>query len=264
MYKKILVFISLVILNLSLWAMDLNQTITIINEAQEATAPLQEQFNTTLLEEDTSLISEQPIEMNGNQEIIEERVINVIEINENHEHNNSLIEIVHNEETNSTTTITQEPISLLNMVETNETKETHNEFETHQTEVLKSRNNLHEPVSPLNTISGYEEENITTETHETNSSTKVESESAHIEGDSKRGITIFKTRIKPFCEMTGKKFAKQYMQEDWDDIYHDKEFKSEVIKACPKLEKRYKDSWTPDLYQFALEYASDSDAIPEC
>ena len=85
-----------------------------------------------------------------------------------------------------------------------------------------------------------------------------------IQGSSIQGLIIFKTRIKPFCEMNGEQFAKQYMQEDWDDIYHDKEFKVEVLKACPKIEKRYKNKWTPHLYQFSLEYASDSDAIPEC
>jgi hypothetical protein len=83
-------------------------------------------------------------------------------------------------------------------------------------------------------------------------------------GTSAEGLLIFKTRIKPYCTINGDKFAKQYMQEDWDDIYHDKEFKKEVIKACPKIEKRYKDKWTPHLYQFSIEYASDSDAIPEC
>ncbi|HIP51927.1 MAG TPA: hypothetical protein EYG94_07565 [Campylobacterales bacterium] len=83
-------------------------------------------------------------------------------------------------------------------------------------------------------------------------------------GTSAEGLTIFKTRIKPYCKINGDKFAKQYMQEDWDDIYHDKEFKMEIIKACPKMEKRYRDEWTPHLYQFSIKYASDSDAIPEC
>jgi hypothetical protein len=78
------------------------------------------------------------------------------------------------------------------------------------------------------------------------------------------GLIIYKTQIKPYCEMTGDKFAKQYTQEDWEDIYHDGEFKLELLKACPKLKDRYNDKWTPDLYQFAVEYASDSDSIPEC
>jgi len=83
-------------------------------------------------------------------------------------------------------------------------------------------------------------------------------------GSAAAGLIIYKTQIKPYCKMTGDKFAKQYTQEDWEDIYHDEEFKIELLKACPKLKERYEDKWTPDLYQFAVEYASDSDAIPEC
>ena len=83
-------------------------------------------------------------------------------------------------------------------------------------------------------------------------------------GTSAEGLLIYKVIIRAYCEINGEKFAKQYMQEDWEDIYQDKEFKNEVIKACPKIKSIYKDSWTPHLYQFAIEYASDSDAIPEC
>ncbi len=83
-------------------------------------------------------------------------------------------------------------------------------------------------------------------------------------GTSNLGLIIFKSKIKPYCEMSGEKFAKQYMQEDWEEIYEEKEFKKELIKACPKMKDKYQDKWTDDLYQFTLEYASDSDAIPEC
>jgi len=83
-------------------------------------------------------------------------------------------------------------------------------------------------------------------------------------GTSNIGLIIFKTQIKPYCEMSGEKFAKQYMQEDWEEIYEEKELKKELIKACPQMKDKYQDKWTDDLYQFTLEYASDSDAIPEC
>ena len=103
------------------------------------------------------------------------------------------------------------------------------------------------------------------ETLELNTTTPADNSSNDANlGTSAQGLIIFKTKIKPYCKINGDKFAKQYMQEDWDDIYHDKDFKIEIIKACPKMETRYKDEWTPHLYQFTLEYASDSDAIPEC
>jgi hypothetical protein len=96
-----------------------------------------------------------------------------------------------------------------------------------------------------------------------NNNTK-ECQEEETEGKMIRGLIIFKTRIKPFCDMTGEEFAKQYAQEDWDDMYHEKTFKKEIFRACPRIEKRYKDKWTPHLYEFTLEYASDSEAIPEC
>jgi len=104
--------------------------------------------------------------------------------------------------------------------------------------------------------------NISCEDNESNITEECQEE--EVEGKMIRGLIIFKTRIKPFCDMTGQEFAKQYAQEDWDDIYHDKEFAQEVFKACPRVEKRYKTKWTPHLYEFSLEYASDSEAIPEC
>ena len=83
-------------------------------------------------------------------------------------------------------------------------------------------------------------------------------------GMSNVGLIIFKTKIKPYCKTSAEQFAKKYLQEDWEELYHDKEFKQEVIQACPKIKKKYQNKWTDDLYQFSLEYASDSDAIPEC
>lgn len=103
--------------------------------------------------------------------------------------------------------------------------------------------------------------NSTDNTNESNQTTIIKDDKL---GTSNIGLIIFKTQIKPYCKMGGEKFAKQYMQEDWEEIYDDKEFKMELIKACPNMKERYQEKWTDDLYQFALEYASDSDAIPEC
>jgi len=113
-----------------------------------------------------------------------------------------------------------------------------------------------------NSIGQNSTKNISCEDNESNITQECQEE--EVEGKMIRGLIIFKTRIKPFCDMTGQEFAKQYAQEDWDDIYHDKEFAQEVFKACPRVEKRYKTKWTPHLYEFTLEYASDSEAIPEC
>jgi len=103
--------------------------------------------------------------------------------------------------------------------------------------------------------------NDTNATNETNQTSILKDDKL---GTSNIGLIIFKTQIKPYCEMSGEKFAKQYMQEDWEEIYEEKELKKELIKACPQMKDKYQDKWTNDLYQFTLEYASDSDAIPEC
>jgi len=171
MIKKIPIIMSITILNISLYAMDLNETTSILEEATKATEELQDKF-ITLRDEPSNKSKTEALE-----------IIPSITINKTGEIN---------------TTITDS-------------------------------NNT----------------NITL-------------------GTSAAGLIIYKTQIKPYCEMTGDKFAKQYTQEDWEDIYHDEEFKMELLKACPKLKKRYKEKWAPDLYQFAVEYASDSDAIPEC
>ncbi len=78
------------------------------------------------------------------------------------------------------------------------------------------------------------------------------------------GMAIFKTKLKVVCKMTGEDFAKNYTQEDWDDIYDNNEFEKTVYKLCPEIKGKYDEKWTNDLYQFSLKYASDSDEIPEC
>jgi len=53
--------------------------------------------------------------------------------------------------------------------------------------------------------------------------------------------------------MRGNKFSKQYTQKDLEDIYHDEEFKVELLKACPKIKEKYEDKWTLELYKFTIE-----------
>jgi len=208
MYKKVLTFIFSLLLSTSIFAMDLNKTIVIINEATQATQILQDDFNTLINEESTPNKVEVP------------------------EINSTLPQIV--EPDNSV-------INVNKIIDINNTKNPYCQ-ESNESIIL---NGLSINLEQNNTISnnGCTDSNL---------------------GTSAEGLLIFKTRIKPYCEINGDKFAKQYIQEDWDDIYHDKEFKMEIIKACPEMEKRYRDKWTPHLYQFTIEYASDSDAIPEC
>lgn len=101
-----------------------------------------------------------------------------------------------------------------------------------------------------------EEKNII----DNNTTTELEK----VEGSTMRGMILFKTRFKNICKQSGEEFANHYTQEDWDDIYEADEFKKVVLELCPEMENRYKDKWTPHLYKFSTDYASDSDNIPEC
>ncbi|CAA6810123.1 MAG: Unknown protein [uncultured Sulfurovum sp.] len=217
MYKRLLALIFLLLQNTSISAMDLNETIVIINEAQEATQLLQNEFHT--------LVEEIPIPQE----------IEVLEIN------NSLPQVI-------------QPLLII------EKKQT---LDTNNSSLMEKPNNIPSLSCKENNQSIMIVNGLSINLDKNNSLSENSCTDANL-GTSAEGLLIFKTRIKPYCKLSGEQFAKQYMQEDWDDIYHDREFKMEVIKACPHIKERYKDAWTPDLYQFTLEYASDSDAIPEC
>ncbi len=236
MYKSTLIFTILSLLNLPTFAIDLNETTTtIINEAQEATQLLQHEFE-TLINEEIVIDNKKTID-NNSSNLTSINITSSMKENNLLEANKSIDENSSNE---------KEILSVKKIVEINETISIN--------ELNNSKKN-----------SCQEENQTTLDSNESNSTTDSDCiEITEVQGSSIHGLIIYKTRIRPYCEMSGESFAKQYMQEDWDDIYYEHEFKNEVIKACPKIEKRYKEKWTPHLYQFALEYASDSDAIPEC
>ena len=253
MYKKILTLTFLLLANIS--AMDLNETTGIINEATQATQTLQNEF-TTLVNEVEIPMKKETVQLDNNHsllpiietmpilelnESIEKNITTLIMVEEVFEHNNTFLPKINEKiEINSTIMIEE-----LNSSKKLSCKETNVSNISIQANELNTTTNIDDLIDLNNSVP----DNGCTDT---------------VQGTSIRGLIIFKTRIKPYCEINGDKFAKQYMQEDWDDIYHEKEFKMEVLKACPKIEKRYKDKWTPHLYQFTLEYASDSDAIPDC
>ena len=189
MYKSVLALTLLLFTSISLFAIDMNETSEIIEEATKATKAIQDDFETLINKPEKGSKKESIVkDENITQAIVAEEIITVIESNET-------------------------------LITTQET--------------------------PNNEL------NITTEEDEE-------------EGSITRGLIIFKTNLKVPCDMTGEEFAKNYTQEDWDDIYENKEFEKIVTEICPKIEGHYQEEWTPHLYQFSLKYASDSDEIPEC
>ncbi len=81
-------------------------------------------------------------------------------------------------------------------------------------------------------------------------------------GDATKGKNIFEKYIKFYCGLTNDKFTIIHTQDEWEDIVQAGKFKEEILKLCPKLKKIYNDKWSPHLYQFAYEYASDSGNVP--
>jgi hypothetical protein len=245
MYKNTLSLIFLLLINTSLSAMDLNETTTIIDEASKATKVLQDEFDilvnevVTPIKEEVSKVTE--VLHNEFDTLVNDVVIPIKE--EISEFTPNILEVVNS-------------IPLIEVFELNKSVEINSSILIQELNTSTQLSCKEENQSVI--ING-----LSINLDANNSITDNGCTDANL-GTSAEGLIIFKTRIRPYCDISGETFAKQYMQEDWDDIYHDKEFKMEILKACPKMEERYKNKWTPHLYQFTLEYASDSDAIPEC
>jgi len=246
MSKLILTITSVVFLTSTLSALNMDEANTIIEEVSEVTKGLQDSFD-KLTQEETQ---ESNVTKSEEQTVVTpQEIIEVTEINTSIPTNNEL---------NGTTKQNITPINEENItievkphIEAEENSSivepTVTDIEQNSTSVTKSTQ-----TTIIDSNSSKEEENLTRDEH------------YETEGSATRGLIIFKTHLKKVCGMTGEEFAKNYTQEDWDDIYDAKEFKKVVIELCPKVEGHYKERWTPHLYQFSLKYASDSDEIPEC
>jgi len=278
MHKRLLAITSFLLVTLSLSAIDLDEATTIIKEASKATEGLQNKFD-TLVEE--KAIEEKPVlekvtkvekplttkTVTQSAEVTPQDVIEVTEINET-------INVTEVNKTVQETTIpTPVPVNVPSIEEKQIevlTKDENITTETKPEAIALKTTVVTEEITPtlvpseVNVSQEITEELEIVETKKSNENNESEEEADETEGSVTKGLIIFKTRLKVPCGMSGEEFAKNYTQEDWDDIYDSKEFKKVVIEICPKMEGRYQDRWTPDLYQFSLKYASDSDEIPEC
>jgi len=267
MSKRILAIASLFFLSLSLFSLDMNEANHIIEEASKATEGLQENFDTLNQEEtqeietpvllltETNITTKEINQTKKEELLIPDNIIEVKEIN------SSTIAVVPENNISSS----MEPLPLHAVLnEQNSTTELNLTQSKHESNITIEE--PHTIVETNTTVTKSEESNITL--LEINSTIEDDNlskdEHYETEGSATRGLVIFKTHLKKLCGMTGEEFAKNYTQEDWDDIYDAKEFQKVVLELCPKMEGKYKERWTPHLYQFSLKYASDSDEIPEC
>ena len=233
---------------LSISAIDMNDTVEIIEEASKATEGLQEDFSQLI--ETKEPMQQEAISTTTDNNVTAQEVIVIEDSVENtttEEHNETLQEPTVDEHK------IEEPTTVV-IVETNETvQETLEEIP--QTSIVNDTSISESNITTLIETNSTLEENQTIGQDNT-----IEEE----EGSFTKGMVIFKTKLKAVCKMTGEEFAKNYTQEDWDDIYDNDEFEKVVYELCPAMEGKYQKKWTKDLYQFSLKYASDSDEIPEC
>ena len=77
-------------------------------------------------------------------------------------------------------------------------------------------------------------------------------------GNSERGQEIFTQKLRKSCQTTSYKFASNYAQDEWEEIAEAGRFREIMFKLCLNIRDFYQDDWSPDLYQFFYEHASDS------
>ena len=76
------------------------------------------------------------------------------------------------------------------------------------------------------------------------------------------GQNIYSKIIKVQCgDKTGGEFAKSLSQAEWEEALKTGTFGSRVKEICPEIEA-YKEKWTPFLFEFCYEYASDTGNEP--
>lgn len=83
-------------------------------------------------------------------------------------------------------------------------------------------------------------------------------------GNINKGQKIYSKKIKGQCaDKTGGEFAAAFKQAEWQAALESGKFEAKVKEFCLTLED-YKEKWTPHLFEFANEYASDTGNEPSC
>ncbi len=79
-----------------------------------------------------------------------------------------------------------------------------------------------------------------------------------------KGQKIFKKKFRKKCGFSGVRFARNYTQAEWEDIYDDGKFPEEAKRICPRLKlDKIKPSWWEHVYEFSVKYAKDG-VVPKC
>ncbi|BAK72146.1 MAG: cytochrome C [Arcobacter sp.] len=89
--------------------------------------------------------------------------------------------------------------------------------------------------------------------------------STSLSADAVKGQKLFSKLLKEPCGMTGAKFAAKHTQEEWKQIKESGNFEKEVITICPNVKAGdVKESAMEHIFDFTVEFASDSGNVPSC
>ena len=80
--------------------------------------------------------------------------------------------------------------------------------------------------------------------------------------DAAKGQKIYAKKLKKACGMNGAKFAAKHTQDEWKAIGV-KGMQDEIKKICPNA-KPLKEKYLKHLYDFSVNFASDSGNVPSC
>ena len=239
--------------SISTYALDLNSTNEILEQATEATKELATQLEPIVYEN----IVEKEVIVEENNQTTTVKIENN-EITDNSVESDNLVQIpviIENIEVNKTNNIENQTIIEREIVPTEENLSTKVKIET---TIIELNSTEEQTITQTPTI----ENNITEEKKEIKEKEIKEKEIVE-KGDPRKGKNIFKYVLKDDCGMTAYKFAEKHTQEEWLEILEENKVKETIIENCPDVKNYYQDKWTDDLYQFFYE-ASNEDEIPEC
>ena len=78
-----------------------------------------------------------------------------------------------------------------------------------------------------------------------------------------KGQKLFIKKMKKPCGFSGGEMAKKHTQAEWKAIQDAGKLNDELVKICPNA-KPLKKKYVSHVYDFLLNYASDSGNVPSC
>ena len=81
----------------------------------------------------------------------------------------------------------------------------------------------------------------------------------------KIGQKIFKKKLRKYCRFSGVRFAKKHTQDEWEEIWDERQFRKETKKICPRLKlRKIKRAYWKYIYRFTYEYGEGGSHVPKC